>query len=323
MVMAMRVHEYGGPSVFVEDDIQVGRPGPGEIRMVQTVVGLNMIDTYMRKGLYPMELPGIVGSEAAGVVDAVGEGVNHIAVGDRVAYTRTGGAYVGVRVMPADQVVKIPDDITDEMAAVLMLKGLTAHMLLRQIYAIRPGDTILFYAAAGGLGSLACPWARALGARVIGVVGSEEKIDVAREYGCAEVLVFGEDDIVASVRELTDGDGVPVVYDSLGKDSFDISLDCLALRGTMVTFGNATGPVPPVSPLTLMRKGSITLIRPMMTDYFMQRRELERACNELFQAVRTRAVPVNIQQRYPLREASRAHADLESRKTTGASVLMV
>ena len=320
MSMAIRIHEYGGPEVLRVEDLEVARPAAGEVQVRHSAIGLNYVDVYDRTGLYPGELPGGLGREAAGIVTALGRKVSGFKVGDRVAYVHSRpGAYCEIRNVPADRLVKLPRGISDEEAAALMLKGLTAHYLLRRTYRVSRGDAILVHAAAGGVGTLLCQWAKALGAKVIGVVGSEAKAELARRHGCRHVLILGRDAVVAEVRKLTKGEGVAVVYDSVGKDTFMDSLDCLRPLGMMVTYGNASGPVPAVSPLELSKRGSLFLTRPTLFNYIAARPALEAAARELFAAVKSRAVRVRIGQRYPLKDAAQAQRDLEARRTTGST----
>ncbi len=319
----IRFHEYGGPEVLRVEDLEPGKPGPGEAQVRHSAVGLNYIDVYDRTGLYPGELPSGLGREAAGVITALGRGVRGFKVGDRVAYVHSRpGTYCEVRNVPADRLVKVPRGISDEEAAALMLKGLTAHFLLRRTYRVARGDTILVHAAAGGVGTLLCQWAKALGAKVIGVVGSDAKAELARRNGCRHVLIPGRGELAAQVRKLTRKEGVAVVYDSIGKDTFMDSLDCLRPLGMMVTYGNASGPPPAVSPLELSKRGSLFLTRPTLFNYIATRPALDAAARELFAAVRSRAVRVRIGQRYALTDAAAAHRDLEARRTTGATVLI-
>lgn len=297
-------------------------PGQGQVLLRHRAIGVNMIDTYFRKGLYPIELPTGIGSEAAGTVEALGRGVDWLKVGDRVAYAAPPplDGYSQERVIDANWLIKLPIEIDDDIAAAMMLKGLTSWYLLRRSYRMQRGDWMLLYAAAGGVGSIISQWAKAIGARVIGVVGSEAKRALALRSGCDQVLL-ASDDIVMRVKELTDGDGVPVVYDSIGRDTFMQSLDCLRPHGVMVSFGNASGPVEPVSVLDLMRRGSLYLTRPTLFDFIKVRSELERAAGELFGLVAENKVSIGVHQRYPLRDAVAAHGDLEARRTTGCTVL--
>ncbi|HVS66325.1 MAG TPA: quinone oxidoreductase [Thermoanaerobaculia bacterium] len=319
---AVRVHQIGGPEVLSFEEIEVAEPGPQQVLIRQTAVGLNFIDTYHRSGLYPVELPATLGSEAAGVIEAVGDEVEGFVVGDRVAYVRGPGAYCGHRVMDASVVLRLPDPISEEQAAAILLKGMTVEYLLRRTYPVRAGETIVWHAAAGGVGLIACQWASHLGATVIGTVGSEEKAELARAHGCRHTILYREESVPDRVRELTGGAGVPVVYDSVGKDTFQDSLDCLQPRGMMVSFGNASGAVPPVAPGVLAQKGSLYLTRPSLFHYTATRDELEDCAGALFEVVGSGAVKVEVSHRYPLAEAERAHRDLESRATTGSVVLV-
>ena len=323
MPKAIRLHETGGPEVLQFEDLDPGAPGPGEVQLRHTAIGLNYIDVYDRTGLYPMPLPAGLGREAAGVITAVGRRVRGLRVGDRVAYVHSQpGSYCELRNLPAERIVKLPRAISDEQAAVLMLKGLTAHYLLRRTVRVQRGDWLLVHAAAGGVGLILCQWARALGARVIGVVGSEAKVAIARRNGCRHVLVMGRDPIAAGVKRITRGAGVRVVYDSVGKDTFMESLDCLAPLGTMVTYGNASGPPPAISPLELARRGSLFLTRPSLFAYIARRDDLEAAARETFRMVSSGKVRITIGQRYALADAAAAHRDLEARRTVGATVLL-
>ena len=323
MSKAIRIHRTGGPEVMVWEDVEVGRPGPGEARIRHTAVGLNFIDTYHRSGLYPLPgLPAVLGREAAGVVEEIGQGVTDLAPGDRVAYPMGPGSYAEEAVISADRLLLLPDGIEDTQAAAMMLKGITAHYLLRRTFRLEPGQTILFHAAAGGVGLIACQWAKALGATVIGTVGTAEKAELAAAHGCDHPIVYTTESFVDRVKELTDGRGVPVVYDSVGKDTFEGSLDCLAPLGLMVSYGNASGPVPPFSILTLSAKGSLFLTRPTLATFIARREDLLSAGRELFDVVVRGAVKVEVNQTYPLEDAATAHRDLESRKTTGSTVLI-
>ena len=322
MPKVVRLHRYGGPEALAIEELDPGPPGPQELQIRHTAIGLNYIDVYDRTGLYPLELPAVLGREAAGVVVAKGKKVKDFRAGQRVAYVHTPGAYSELRNVPAERVVRVPSGISDQEAAALMLKGLTAHYLLRRTYRVQRGDQILVHAAAGGVGLLLCQWARALGAVVIGVVGSDAKADLARKNGCRQVLISGRDDVVAGVRKLTRGAGVAVVYDSVGKDTFMESLDCLRPRGMMVSYGNASGPPPVFSPLELSKRGSLYLTRPTLFSYVATRAELAAAARELFAIVRARKVRVRIGQTYPLVEVAQAHRDLEARLTTGSTVLI-
>jgi NADPH:quinone reductase len=319
---AIRIERTGGPEVLQWVEQTVGTPGPGEVRVRHHAVGVNYIDTYHRSGLYPVPLPSGLGAEAAGVVEAVGDGVHHLAVGDRVAYAGGPlGAYAESRVMPAAPLLKLPDAIVFETAAAMLLKGLTAQYLLRQTFVVQPGQTILLHAAAGGVGLIAAQWAQALGATVIGTVGSDDKIELARANGCSHVIQYRRENVVERVRALTGGRGVPVVYDGVGKDTFFTSLDCLAPRGLLVSYGNASGAVPPFALLELSNRGSLYVTRPTLAHYVATREALEAAAAELFEVVGRGAVRVHVAQRYPLAEAAQAHADLQARRTTGSIVL--
>jgi len=320
---AIRIHENGGPEVLRIEEVAPDKPAAGEVQIRHTAIGVNYIDVYDRTGLYPVRLPCGLGREAAGLITALGRGVRNFRVGERVAYAwAVPGAYSELRNVPADRVVKVPRGISDEQAAALMLKGLTAHFLIRRTYRVARGDTILVHAAAGGVGLILCQWAKALGAKVIGVVGSEAKAELARKYGCRHVLISGRDELVASVKSLTRGAGVAVVYDAVGKDTFMDSLDCIRRLGMMVTFGNASGPPPPISPHELTKRGSLFLTRPTLWNYVASRAELDAGARELFAAVRARKVRILIGQKYPLTRAADAHRDLEGRRTTGSTVLV-
>ena len=323
MVMAIRIHETGGTDVLRWEEVDVGDPGPGEVRLRQTAVGLNFIDTYHRTGLYPMPFPAILGIEAAGVVEAIGENVTEVAVGSRVAYAEMPpGAYTQARIMPAGRLVKLPDSVNDLTAGSALLKGLTAQFLLRRTYAVQPGDTILVHAAAGGVGLIMCQWAKHLGATVIGTVGSDDKADLARAHGCDHPIIYTRDNFVNRVKEISGGEGLPVVYDSVGKDTFMGSLDCLRPLGMMVTFGNASGPPPEISPLLLAQKGSLFLTRPVLMAYNQERAALIAAAEDLFTVMGSGAVKVEVRQTYALEDAARVQEDLAGRKTTGSSVLI-
>src|SRR5262245_28731021 len=321
MAHAIQIHAHGGPEAMRWEEVPVPAPGPGEARIRQRAVGVNFIDFYQRTGLYPLLLPGVLGNEGAGVVEAVGPGVKAVAKGDRVAYAGLPGAYAEERTVPAERLVKVPDDISDEVAAAIMLKGMTAEYLLRRTHRVSRGESIVFHAAAGGVGQIACQWAKALGATVIGTVGSQAKVEVARRHGCDHVLVTGPD-LAARVREMTGGAGAHVVYDGVGKDTWEASLDALRPRGMMVSFGNASGPVPPFLPMVLTMKGSLFLTRPSLAHYVATRDELVASAGAVFEAVQSGAVRVEIRHRYALAEATRAHADLEGRRTMGPIVLL-
>lgn len=321
MAKAIRIHETGGPEVLKYEDIQGADPGKGEIRIKQSACGLNFIDVYHRTGLYPLPLPATIGMEAAGTVEAVGEGVTTVKVGDRVAYASPVGAYTDTRIIAADRVVTLPDHITDEMAAGMMLKGMTAEYLIRRTYKVKPGDTVLWHAAAGGVGSIATQWLKQMGVTVIGTVGSEEKAALAKANGCEHTILYRTENIVDRVREITDGKGVPVVYDSVGASTFEPSLDCLAPRGYLVSFGNASGPVPPVNPLLLMQKGSLFFTRPTLMHYTATYEDLNESANALFDAV-AKGVGIEVNQKFALKDAAEAHRVLEARGTTGSTILI-
>jgi NADPH2:quinone reductase len=323
MTKAIRVHETGGPDVLKWEDVDVPAPGAGEALVRQTAAGLNFIDTYQRSGLYPIALPAIMGNEGAGVIEAVGDGVTEVKPGDRVAYHSAPGAYAEQRIVPSWLLAKLPDDISDQQGASMMLKGGTAQYLLRQTYSVRAGDTIVVHAAAGGVGLITCQWAKHLGATVIGTVSSDEKAALAKAHGCDHAIVYTREDFTARVKEITDGKGVPVVYDSVGKDTFMGSLDCLQPRGLMVSFGNASGPPDPLNVLALSQKGSLFLTRPTLGHYTPNHAAVLKVANDLFDVVSSGAVKIEINQTYPLQDAAQAHRDLESRKTTGSTVLMV
>ncbi|KUY47637.1 quinone oxidoreductase family protein [Burkholderia sp. RF2-non_BP3] len=323
MPKAIRYDQPGGPDVMKWVDVEVGEPKAGEVRIRQHAVGLNYIDVYFRTGLYPQPLPGGLGMEAAGEVTAVGEGVTALKAGDRVAYVgQPPGAYAQERVMPAERLVKLPDGISYDDAASVMLQGLTAHYLLRRTYPVKAGDTILIHAAAGGVGLLVCQWAKALGATVIGTVGSDEKAALAKAHGCDYPIVYTRENFTQRVKEITNGAGVPVVYDSIGKDTYIGSLDCLAPLGFFVSFGNASGPLPAIDSKEFSSRGSLFFTRPTLFSYIAKRADLESATAELFDVILSGKVKTSINQRYPLAEVGRAHADLESRKTTGSTILV-
>ncbi len=323
MPQAIRIHQTGGPEVLQWEAVDVGEPGPGEVRIRQEAAGVNFIDVYHRTGLYPQALPFIPGGEGAGVVAAVGADVSGLRPGDRVAYGGPIGGYAEQRLVEADRLVKLPDSITSEQAASMMLKGMTAHMLVRRIHPVAAGETILVHAAAGGVGLILCQWAKALGATVIGTVGSDEKADLARAHGCDHPIVYTRDDFVAEVARITEGRKLPVVYDSVGRDTFLKSLDCLRPRGLMVSYGNASGPVEPISPLVLLQKGSLFLTRPTMHDYTATRSDLDAAASELFAMVESGKVKVEVGQTFALKDAAEAHRALESRQTTGSTILTI
>ncbi|WP_321890480.1 quinone oxidoreductase family protein [Burkholderia cenocepacia] len=323
MPKAIRYDQPGGPDVMKWGDVEVGAPKAGEVRIRQHAVGLNYIDVYFRTGLYPQPLPGGLGMEAAGEVTAVGDGVTAFKAGDRVAYVgQPPGAYAQERVMPAERIVKLPDGIGYDDAASVMLQGLTAHYLLRRTYPVKAGDTILIHAAAGGVGLLVCQWAKALGATVIGTVGSDEKAELAKAHGCDHPIVYTRENFTQRVKAITNGAGVPVVYDSIGKDTYIGSLDCLAPLGYFVSFGNASGPLPPIDSKEFSSRGSLFFTRPTLFSYIAKRADLEAAAAELFDVILSGKVKTSINQRYPLAEVGRAHADLEARKTTGSTILV-
>ena len=324
MTKAVRIHGHGGVEVLRWEEVDPGVPGLGQALIRQTAAGLNYIDVYHRTGLYPVPaMPAIIGNEAAGVVEAVGEGVSEVAVGDRVAYCMSLGSYTERRVLDAARLVRVPEDITDQQAAAMMLKGCTVQYLLRRIYPVKPGDTILLHAAAGGVGLIACQWAKHLGATVIGTVGSDQKADLAKAHGCDHTIVYTRENFVERVKELTDGVGVPVVFDSVGKDTFTASLDCLRPRGLMVSYGNASGAVEPFGPGVLATRGSLFLTRPTLASYISTREELNATAADLFDVVATGSVKVEIGQVFSLQDAAQAHQDLEARKTTGSTVLLM
>jgi len=324
MAKAIRIHQYGGPEVLQYESVEVGQPGPDEVRLRQTAVGLNFIDVYHRTGLYPLpQLPGSLGLEAAGVVESIGSEVESLKVGDRVAYAGGPiGAYTSERLMPAERLIRIPDSISDIEAASMMLQGMTAQYLIRQIYPVKAGDTILLQAAAGGVGLILCQWAHSLGVEVIGTVGSEAKAELTRAHGCTHTILYQQETVSERVRELTDGKGVPVVFDSIGQATFMDSLDCLQPRGLMVSYGNASGAVKAIEPALLAQKGSLFLTRPILMHYTASREELVNTANDLIDVVSSGAVKLNVNQQYPLADAAQAQTDLENRKTTGSTVLI-
>jgi NADPH2:quinone reductase len=323
MTKAIRIRETGGPDVMEYVDVDLGQPGQGEALVRHMACGLNFIDVYFRTGLYPQPLPGGLGMEGAGIVEAVGPGVQHVKPGDRVAYAgRPNGAYAQARIMPVDNLVRLPASIPFETAAAMMLQGLTVEYLFHRTFALRGGETILLHAAAGGVGLIACQWARALGVTVIGTVGSDEKAELAKANGCTHVINYNKQNFVTEVREITEGKGVPVVYDSIGKDTFTGSLDCLAPLGMMVSFGSASGPVPPFSLNELASRGSLFITRPTLMNYTAKRADLENMAGHLFSMVESGKIKIDIRQRYALDNAAQAHRDLEARKTTGSSILI-
>ncbi len=322
-VKAIRIEQNGGPEEMKWVDVDLPELGEFDVLVRHEAVGLNYIDVYFRTGLYPQEMPGKIGMEGSGVVEAVGSGVSYVSVGDRVAYAgQPLGAYSQKRVMPQDTLIQLPDSISFEQGAAMMLQGLTVQYLLNDSYQVKAGDTILLHAAAGGVGLIAVQWLKALGARVIGTVGNQAKADLAKRLGCDETIIYTEEDFVARTRELTDGKGVQAVYDSIGKDTFMQSLDCLAPRGTMVSFGNATGAVPAFEIGLLAAKGSLKVTRPTLMTYVHDREMLESMAKDLIARVESGQVKIEVNQRYPLADAAQAHIDLESRKTTGSTVLL-
>lgn len=319
---AIRIHETGGPDVLRYEDVELPPPGKNEVRVRHTAVGVNFIDTYHRSGLYKLPLPTGIGGEAAGTVEALGDGVTTLKPGDRVAYAGTLGAYAEANNVPADRLVKIPQGVSDEVAAAALLKGMTVQYLLKRTFAVQRGQTILFHAAAGGVGLIFGQWAKHLGAITIGTVGSDDKIALAQSHGYDHVLNLSTEDWVKRVRELTKGEGVPVVYDGVGKATWDGSLDCLAVRGMMVSFGNSSGAVPPFAPGILSTKGSLYVTRPTLASYTRTAEELQETANDLFAVIASGAVKIEINQRFKLSEAAKAHEALQSRKTTGATILL-
>jgi NADPH2:quinone reductase len=322
MTKAVRFHKTGGPEVLQLEEVQVGEPGQGQARIRHTAIGVNFIDTYQRSGLYPMQLPATAGNEGAGVVEAVGPGVTQVKAGDRVAYTGQVGSYSGQRLLPADRLVKIPEGISDEQAASMMLKGMTVQYLIHRTYAVKPGDTVLWHAAAGGVGLIACQWLKALGATVIGTVGSEEKAKLAKAHGADHVINYSTENFVERVKAITGGKGLPVVYDSVGKTTWEGSLDCLRPLGMAVYFGNASGPVPPLNTGILAQKGSLYVTRPTLMTYTASRADLEMTSKSLFDVVKSGKVKIEISARYKLADAAQCHRDLEGRKTTGSVILL-
>jgi NADPH2:quinone reductase len=323
MTKAIRCFKNGGPEVMEYVDVEVGQPGEGEALVRHHAIGLNFIDVYFRTGLYPQPLPAGIGMEGAGVVEAIGPGVTEVKVGDRVAYAcRPCGAYAEARVMPAASLVQLPDAIDFETAAAMMLQGMTVQYLFRRTFPLKGGETILFHAAAGGVGLIACQWAKALGVTMIGTVGSDEKAALAKAHGCAHTINYNKEDFVARVKEITGGKGVPVVYDSIGADTFTKSLDCLSPLGMMVSYGSASGPVPMFSLQELVSRGSLFITRPTLFAYTASRSDLVATANELFDMVASGKVKIEINQRYALKDVQQAHIDLESRKTTGSTILL-
>jgi NADPH2:quinone reductase len=322
MPKAIRFHKTGGPEVLQLDEVPVGEPGPGQARVRHTAIGVNFVDTYQRSGLYPMQLPQVAGNEGAGVVEAVGPNVTDVKKGDRVAYTGLPGSYCEVRIVPADRLVKIPDGITDEQAASMMLKGLTVHYLIHTTYPVKRGDTVLWHAAAGGVGLIACQWLKTLGVTTIGTVGSEEKAKLAKDHGAEHVINYSKENFAERVNAISGGKKLPVVYDAVGKTTWDGSLDCLRPRGLMVSFGNASGPVPPVNLGILSTKGSLYVTRPTLATHIASRADLLERASSLFGVVKAGKVKIETTGRYKLADAQQAHRDLESRKTTGSIILV-
>ena len=323
MPHAIQVHRPGGSEELLWEEVEVGQPGPGQVQLRHTAVGLNFIDVYHRSGQYELSTPFTPGVEGAGVIERIGPEVNGLQVGDRVAYAGPIGGYAEVRLIAADRLVKLPDDISDEQAAAMMLQGMTVGMLIRSVRPLKSGDTLLIHAAAGGVGLILCQWASALGGTVIGTVSSEEKAELARAHGCHHPIIYTRDDFVAEVDSLTEGRKLPVVYDSVGADTFLHSLDCLQKRGLLVSFGQSSGPVEPFAPRLLAQKGSLFLTRPTLFDYIATREELEQSAASLFDAVRSGKIKIDIGQRFPLSQAAEAHRALEARQTVGSTVLTI
>ena len=323
MSHAIRIHKTGGPEVLEWEEVDVGNPGPGQVSIRQEAAGLNFIDVYHRTGLYKQKLPFTPGVEGAGVVETVGSEVANVKKGDRVAYAGPLGGYAEKRLIDADRVVKLPKAVSAEQAAGMMLQGMTAQMLLRSVFPVHEGDTILVHAAAGGVGLIMCQWAAALGATVIGTVSTDEKAELARAHGCAHPIVYSKQDFVGEVNRITDGAKLPVVYDSVGRDTFMKSLDCLKVRGLMVSFGNASGPPAPIAPNLLAQKGSLYLTRPTLFHYIATREQLELSAGELFDVVQGGKVKIEVKQHFPLKDAAEAHRELEARKTTGSTILTI
>ena len=324
MTKAIRIHETGGPEVLRWEDIDVGEPGKGQVRLRQLACGLNYIDVYGRTGLYPVgDFPAILGMEAVGIVEATGEGVNRVSAGERVAYPMQLGAYAEARLIDAERLVKIPDGINDETAAAMMLKGLTAHYLLFRTYPVQSGDSILVYAAAGGVGLILCQWASLLGATVIGCVGSKDKATLAKANGCHHTIMYRDEDIAERVREITGGVGVAAAYDSIGKATFEASLNSLRPFGVLATYGNASGPVEPFSPAILAPKGSLYVTRPTLASHIASRELLDEAATRLINVVESNNVKIHVNQSFPLAQCAEAHRALEARETTGSTVLHI
>ncbi|GAB4247348.1 MAG: quinone oxidoreductase [Thermoleophilia bacterium] len=319
---AVLVRKTGGPDALEPDVLEVEAPAAGEVRVRQEAIGVNFIDVYQRRGLYPLATPFVPGQEAAGVVDAVGEGVTEFKPGDRVGYAGEPGAYTEIRNLPADRVVRLPEGVDTRTAAGLLLRGMTVEYLIRRTFPVEPGMTVLWHAAAGGVGLIACQWLAHLGVTVIGTAGGREKAELARQNGCTHIIDYREEDFVARVRELTGGKGVPVVYDSVGKDTFEGSLACLSRRGYLVTFGNASGPPPAVDPLSLAARGSLYMTRPRLGDYTATRSELTESAEALLSLVATGVIQAHVGQEWPLDQAAEAHRALEGRRTTGSTLLI-
>lgn len=322
MPKAVRYHKQGGPEVLQFDEIQVGDPGPGQARVRHKAIGVNFVDTYQRSGLYPMQLPAVAGNEGAGVVEAVGAGVTTVKAGDRVTYTGLAGSYCEVRLVPADRLVKLPEGVSEEQAASMTLKGMTVQYLIHRTYAVKPGDTVLWHAAAGGVGLIACQWLKKLGVTTIGTVGSDDKAKLAKAHGCQHVINYSRENFVERVKEITKGKKLPVVYDAVGKTTWEGSLDCLQPRGLMVSFGNASGAVAPVNLGILSTKGSLYVTRPTLATHIATRADLAKRAKDLFEAVKSGKVKIETTARYKLADAQAAHRDLEGRKTTGSVVLV-
>ena len=322
MAKAVRYHKQGGPEVLQVDEVQVGDPGPGQVRIRHTAIGVNFVDTYQRSGLYPMPVPQVAGNEGAGVVEAVGAGVTDLKAGDRIAYTGLPGSYCETRIVPADRMVKLPAGITEEQAASMMLKGLTVHYLIHTTYAVKKGETVLWHAAAGGVGLIACQWLKALGVVTIGTAGSDDKTALAKAHGAEHVINYSTEKFVDRVKAITGGKGVPVVYDSVGKSTWEGTLDCLSPRGLIVSFGNASGPVAPVNLGILSTKGSLYVTRPTLATHIASRADLVERSNALFEVVKSGKVKIETTAKYKLADAQQAHRDLEGRKTTGSVILV-
>ena len=323
MPHAIKVHETGGPEVLKWVEVEVGAPGPRQVKIRQDAAGLNFIDVYHRTGLYKQQLPFTPGVEGAGIVEAVGPAVENVKTGDRVTYASQIGGYAEERLINADRLVKLPPEVSTEQAAAMMLQGLTARMLLRAIHRVQSGETILIHAAAGGVGLIVCQWAKTLGATVIGTVGSDEKAELARSHGCDHPIVYTRQDFATEVEKITNGKKLPVVYDSVGRETFMKSLDCLAPRGLMVSFGNASGPPEAIAPGLLSQKGSLFLTRPTLNDYIASRQELEASAKDLFDVIASGKVRVEVKQRFKLKDAAEAHRALEGRRTSGSTVLTI